>query len=122
MFLIDINDKKPIFIQIQDQILKFIQAGVLRPGDRLPSVRQLAKENGINPNTAARAYEELEKNGWVYNVPKKGVYVKDIHPDSSYKRETYEIITRLHHAGVSRKLLEDTIREIYGKDGGYAED
>lgn len=71
MFLLNTQSKEPIFEQIQNQILRFIQAGVLAPGDRLPSVRQLAQENGINPNTVSKAYIELEKNGYVYNIPKK---------------------------------------------------
>ena len=75
MFLLNLQSKVPIHEQIQNQILRFIDAGVLKPGDRLPSVRTLASENGINPNTVARAYSELEKNGYVYNLPKKGVYV-----------------------------------------------
>ena len=75
MLLLDFQSKIPIHEQIQNQILRFIKTGVLQPGERLPSVRALAQENGINPNTAARAYSELEKKGAVYNVPKKGVYV-----------------------------------------------
>ena len=78
MFFLNTQSKEPIFEQIQNQILRFIQAGVLAHGDRLPSVRQLAQENGINPNTVSKAYIELEKNGYVYNIPKKGVYVSDI--------------------------------------------
>ena len=70
MFFLNTQSKEPIFEQIQNQILRFIQAGVLAPGDRLPSVRQLAQENGINPNTVSKAYIELEKNGYVYNIPK----------------------------------------------------
>ena len=56
------QSKEPIFEQIQNQILRFIQASVLAPGDRLPSVRQLAQENGINPTFK----DELGKNGHVY--------------------------------------------------------
>ena len=63
MFLLNLQSKVPIYEQIQTQILRFIEAGVLRPGDKLPSVRQLAQENGINPNTAVRIYQELEREG-----------------------------------------------------------
>lgn len=116
MFLINFTSKDPIFIQIQDQILKFIQAGVLKPGDRLPSVRQLAKDNGINPNTAARAYRQLEEKGYVYNVPKKGVYVREFNPERSLRQKTQDLIRQLHDAGVSRAMLDETIDEIYGKE------
>ena len=70
MFFLNTQSKESIFEQIQNQILRFIQAGVLAPGDRLPSVRQLAQENGINPNTVSKAYIELEKNGYVYKLMK----------------------------------------------------
>ena len=73
MFLLNLQSKEPIYEQIQKQLIRFIQAGVLNPGDKLPSVRQLAQENGINPNTVSKAYSELEKTGWVYNAPNKGV-------------------------------------------------
>lgn len=88
MFLINTQSKEPIFEQIQTQILRFIKAGVLSPGDRLPSVRQLAQENGINPNTVSKAYIELEKNSYVHNIPKKGVYVSSQHTRSTTKSNT----------------------------------
>ena len=86
MFLLNLQSKVPIYEQIQTQILRFIEAGVLAAGDRLPSVRQLALENGINPNTVAKAYTELEKNGYVYNLPKKGVYVAEVDTKKNQNR------------------------------------
>ena len=65
MFLLNLQSKVPIYEQIQSQILRFVEAGILQSGDRLPSVRQLAQDNGINPNTVAKAYAELEKRGYV---------------------------------------------------------
>ncbi|MDD5852473.1 MAG: GntR family transcriptional regulator [Galactobacillus timonensis] len=87
MFLLNIQSKVPIFEQIETQMMRFIETGVLAPGDRLPSVRQLAKDNGINPNTVAKAYARLEQDGYVHNVPKKGVYVAEvIHPQTIDER------------------------------------
>ena len=63
MFLLDFTSKEPIVSQIHAQIVRFIEAGILSPGDRLPSVRQLAQDNGINPNTVAKAYTMLEQSG-----------------------------------------------------------
>lgn len=115
MFLIDVQDKDPIYIQIQNQIEKFIQAGILKAGDKLPSVRSLAQDNGINPNTVARAYTQLEQNGTVYNIPKKGVYVADRKPAETDSRIT-ELIRHLKENGVRKEELLEVIHEVYGEE------
>ena len=76
----------PIYEQIQSQILRFIEAGVLNPGDKLPSVRQMAMDNGINPNTVAKAYAEMEKNGYVESYSQNA--------DNGKKRTYYKITER----------------------------
>lgn len=113
MFLLNTQSKEPIFEQIQNQILRFIQAGVLAPGDRLPSVRQLAQENGINPNTVSKAYIELEKNGYVYNIPKKGVYVSDIDLKQSHSNQIVKVLQPLKDSGVQKQELMDAIEILY---------
>lgn len=114
MFLIDMQSKVPIFIQIQTQILKFIEAGVLKPGDRLPSVRQLARDNGINPNTVARAYSQLEESGYVYNVPKKGVYVAGRKQGQGARSELIKTIEKFREDGVTLQQMLDAVEKVYG--------
>ena len=113
MFLLNVQSKIPIHEQIRNQILRYIEAGVLSPGDRLPSVRQLAAENGINPNTAARAYAQLEACGAVYNIPKKGVYVKE----RTLKKEPGDSITAIlqkwKKEGVTEQELQEKIAAVY---------
>lgn len=113
MFLLNTQSKEPIFEQIQNQILRFIQAGVLAPGDRLPSVRQLAQENGINPTTVSKAYIELEKNGYVYNIPKKGVYVSDIDLKQSHSNQIVKVLQPLKDSGIQKQELMDAIEILY---------
>ena len=113
MFFLNTQSKEPIFEQIQNQILRFIQAGVLAPGDRLPSVRQLAQENGINPNTVSKAYIELEKNGYVYNIPKKGVYVSDIDLKQSHSNQIVKVLQPLKDSGIQKQELIDAIEILY---------
>ncbi|MBP3867894.1 MAG: GntR family transcriptional regulator [Solobacterium sp.] len=115
MFLLNLQSKVPIHEQIQNQILRFIDAGVLKPGDRLPSVRTLASENGINPNTVARAYSELEKNGYVYNLPKKGVYVAQT-AGSVQNNIALTVLRQLKEQGVTKKELLRCIKEVYEED------
>ncbi|MBR2990598.1 MAG: GntR family transcriptional regulator [Solobacterium sp.] len=113
MFLLNLQSKTPIFEQIQEQILKFIEVGVLKPGDRLPSVRQMAQDNGINPNTVAKAYAEMEKNGYVYNLPKKGVYVADVSVNDSRIQQIRQLILPLKENGITKEELLAVIQEIY---------
>ena len=75
MIQLDYRDARPIYGQILDGIREQIRAGILQPGDRLPSVRELAAELTINPNTIQRAYRELETMGLIATVPGKGCFV-----------------------------------------------
>lgn len=72
MIHVDYRDARPIYEQIQDGLRRLMVAGALRPGDRLPSVRALASSLAINPNTIQRAYETLEREGYVRAVAGKG--------------------------------------------------
>ena len=116
MFLLNLQSKIPINEQIQNQIRRFIENGILKPGDRLPSVRQLAVENGINPNTVARAYSELEKNGYVFNMPKKGVYVAEGATGQNRETMIEHALRELKEQGVTKKQLLDVIDALYEED------
>lgn len=74
-FAINTTTGTPIYQQLAEQICAAIARGRLRPGDRLPSVRELSQSLVINPNTAARAYTELEREGTLYTRPGMGVFV-----------------------------------------------
>jgi len=119
MFLLNLQSKVPINEQIQNQIIKFINAGVLKPHDKLPSVRELARENGINPNTVERAYKLLEKSGYVYNFPKKGVYVAEKKDDICERIKP--LIVSLKDEGVTYDQIKEVIEEVYGGENN-AED
>ena len=75
MVHLDYRDARPIYAQIIGGIKGQISAGVLQPGDKLPSVRELAAELAINPNTIQRAYRQLEMEGWIVTMPGKGCFV-----------------------------------------------
>lgn len=80
--LIHINPSTgvPIYSQIEGQVKQTVAAGALRQGDALPSVRKLAADLRINPNTVARAYQNLERDGVISAVPGGGTYVADNSP------------------------------------------
>lgn len=78
MIHLDYRDARPIYTQITDGFRDQILTGILQPGDKMPSVRDLATQLTINPNTIQRAYRELENQGWIASVPGKGSFVQGV--------------------------------------------
>ena len=114
MFLINLQGKESIYEQIRSQIEKFIKNGILKPDDKLPSVRSLAVELGINPNTVMKAYQELEKNGYIYTLNKKGVFVSRNDKKSDRDREdAFMMISTLKDEGFTKEDLEEILKEVY---------
>ncbi len=116
MLQLDYRDARPIYAQIIDGVREQIISGVLRPGDRLPSVRELAAELTINPNTIQRSYRQLELEGWIATVPGKGCFV--CAAQSAQQREKDRLWQQLDEAaaalaamGVSREMLIQHIRK-----------
>ena len=77
MIVLDYQDRRPLYEQVEEKFRNLILKGVLEPGSRMPSVRQLAMELSINPNTIQRAYAELERQGYIYSIKGKGNFVAD---------------------------------------------
>ena len=75
MIIIDYKDARPIYEQVVDRFQMLILTGALEPNTRMPSVRSLAVELSINPNTIQRAYAELERQGFIYTVKGRGNFV-----------------------------------------------
>ena len=110
MVHLDYRDAKPIYTQIVENFRAQIASGVLQPGEKLPSVRELAQQMSINPNTIQWAYRELELQGVIATVPGKGCFVCGIadRPDwSAFDRAVAQLLA----AGVSR---EEIIKRIGG--------
>lgn len=77
MITIDYQNRKPIYEQIIDRFQALIMKGILEPDSQMPSVRSLAVELSINPNTIQKAYAALEQQGFIYSVKGRGNYVAD---------------------------------------------
>lgn len=77
MITLDYRDRRPIYEQVTERFQDLMFKGVLNPDDKLPSVRSLATELSINPNTIQRAYAELERLGLIYSIKGKGSFVAD---------------------------------------------
>lgn len=77
MFQLDFASRIPIYEQICNNVIKLASAGVLKPGDRLPPVRILATQLGINPNTVAKSYRILESDGCIYSTVGRGTFLTE---------------------------------------------
>ncbi len=75
MIKLDLQSRVPLYEQLQEQIIRLSLMGVLEANEQLPSVRSLAREVGVNPNTVAKAYQELERQGIIYTVSGRGSFV-----------------------------------------------
>jgi GntR family transcriptional regulator len=75
MFDLNLRDSRPIYEQLKDRLRQLIISGGIREGEQLPSVREMAAQLAINPNTIQRAYRELEVQGWIASVPGKGSFI-----------------------------------------------
>lgn len=119
MFVIKAQSRLPIFEQLKAQILEFISLGILAPNDKLPSVRSLATELAINPNTVAKAYQELELQGYLYTVQGKGCFVADNHLEDVIQqvklKEFKESITDMKRHLIAKELLHEAVDEVYGE-------
>ena len=115
--LIQINyrDPRPIYEQVKDGFRRLILKGVLKADERMPSVRELATNLAINPNTIQRAYRELEQEGYICSVPGKGSFVSDASDAASVRRnelldQLKEISMELQQLGVDKETLIECIK------------
>ncbi len=92
MIILDYRDSRPIYEQVVDKLSDLMVRGVLEEGAQLPSVRSLAMELSINPNTIQRAYAELERRGCIYSVKGRGNFVAD--PGIIREKKKYELLDR----------------------------
>lgn len=108
MFDIDVKSRMPIYEQITENVKRLIIQGVLLPEEKLPSVRSLAQELTINPNTIQKAYRELEREGYVISRPGKGSFVNDM--TETMNIEHIKILT----AEVERLIKELVFLDVPG--------
>lgn len=119
---IDSRSGKPIYEQIIERIKENIIKGILKPGDKLPSVRELASLITINPNTISKAYIELERMKAIEVIRGKGTFVvENFKPimDEEKMREIKEhmkkIIIEAHYIGVDKDTLVNILNEIHSQ-------
>lgn len=111
MIHLDYRDSRPIYQQVKDTLRRHIVTGVLMPGEKLPSVRALASQLSINPNTIQRAYRELELRGYLQSIPGKGCFVCSVAAAPDWEMLD-SAVAKLLAQGVS---LDEILKRIGGK-------
>ena len=106
MLLLNYRDSRPIYGQIKDGLRRLIVTGALAAGEKLPSVRSLATDLAINPNTIQRAYAELEREGFIYSVLRTGLSPSDRRLGAPARRDSLiarlrELVAELRYLGVA---------------------
>lgn len=105
-----------IYLEIAERYKQYIESGIIKVGDKLPSVRMAALELGVNPNTVARAYSVLESDGYIRSIPKKGVYATDPSLAVKQKHDFREFFRQLKADGITKQTLIQQIEEVYSND------
>ncbi len=124
MFHLDIKSRLPIYEQLVKRFKELIINEVMKADDQLPSVRILANDTAINPNTIQKAYRELERQGYIYSLPGKGSFVAAvaIHKNKEklekLKEELSKMLSEAIYLGMSSKEIAEMIDEIESKIKG----
>lgn len=122
MIVIDYKDKRPIYEQIIEKYENLIIRGVLEGGSKLPSVRSLAIELSINPNTIQKAYVELERSGYIYSVKGKGNYVSGDEEIKKRKKETVaeqtkNLVNLVKSLGITKEDFMENLNYVFEEVG-----
>ena len=118
MINLNFRDARPIYEQVRDGFRQLILTGALPADSRLPSVRELAAELAINPNTIQRAYRELEAEGYIASMPGKGSFVAERGEADSVRRTELlgrfrTLLPELRQVGAEKETLVNLIEEEY---------
>ena len=121
MITVDMRDRKPIYEQLIDNIRTLAVQGHLKPDEHLPSVRQLAAELAINPNTMQKAYAELERQNVIYSLPGRGNFISpDIGSVAKQERQRQlealgVLLRQAQNAGVEKSEIHTLLDTVYNE-------
>lgn len=124
MLELDLRSRLPIYEQLVDKCKELIITKVLEADQQLPSVRTLAKQLSINPNTIQKAYRELERQGYIYSVKGRGsfvtpsVQVSNTEKIIKLKKQLMKIISELSYLGIKKEDVLNMISETQMEDKG----
>ena len=119
MILLDYRDRRPIYEQVVEKIERLIVSGAMEPEEKMPSVRSLAMDLSVNPNTIQRAYAQLEQEGYIYTVTGRGSFVAPAGEwrESKHKQlleEWSRLTANAREAGLQKECLLEALEHVYG--------
>lgn len=112
MFSIDLQSRTPIYEQLYKKIIELILKRELMPNDKLPSVRELAKELGVNPNTVSKAFQLLERDRVIYSLAGRGSFVANVNAEAvkdAALADFDKAVAEAVNAGISKNELTERI-------------
>lgn len=127
MFELDVRSRKPIYEQLVERLKELIITEILKTDEQLPSVRTLAQQLTINPNTIQKAYRELEIQGYIYSIKGKGSFVSPASFEQNaekvvkVKRDLVKLLSEAMYLGVAVEELYELIKEVEASVGGGVE-
>lgn len=124
MITLDYRDRRPLYEQVAERFQQLMFQGILEQDEKMPSVRTLATELSINPNTIQRAYMELERQGLIYSIKGKGSFVADsrilrAQRVQQWERDFDRLLDQAPGLGITQ---EQIISRITGREGGSSND
>ena len=125
MIKLNYRDTRPIYEQVKDDLRRLVISGAIREGEKIPSVRELAVQLAINPNTIQRAYRDLEQEGYTYMISGKGSFAAPLKEVSAQRKEEVgsvfeEVVRELLSLGCSPEELKERIEKL--AEGGVWDD
>ena len=123
MFSLDFTSRKPIYEQVYESVIRYTALGAFAPDDKLPTVRAMAAELGINPNTVAKAYQMLERDGYIYSAAGRGSFISGKLSAQDAQRiiavdKFTEAVKNAVMLGVGKEQLNSIIDDAYKSTGG----
>jgi len=119
---IDLRSRTPIYEQLINNVKEYALAGIFKPDEQIPSIRQLTQQLGINPNTIQKAYAELERQGIIYTLAGRGAFISnDTNKLADMKREEIlkDVEIKINEARkyfISKDAIDNIINKIYNHD------
>lgn len=124
MFDIDLQSRTPIYEQLYKRVVELAVKKQLSPGDKLPSVRELAKELGVNPNTVSKAFQELERDGIIYSLAGRGSFISDRNEgiiQKNAEEDFAKAVEEASSAGLDKNMMISVIDKVLSTDGKESE-
>jgi Predicted transcriptional regulators len=118
MFELDLRSRLPIYEQLVEKFKELIISEILKTDEQLPSVRALANQITINPNTIQKAYRELERQGYIYSIPGKGSFIASIAQNKNSEKiaklreELTKILSEAMYLGMKKEEILKIVSEI----------